>query len=313
MKIEPEKRNFYFVLAGMVIVGSVFLISPHWCPKEWELRRILFAGIGEALIVAALLAVTVDQYIKSDVIREVLRDAHKYLVGYHLPDEMKERIQEMMGEPIIRRNWHISYTLTPEENGDVTIDVRYTFLLENVTNKIVKYQPMIQAEKYLNPIIVELRCDAEDIQFLHIAKQGESLGRESESVPGLIEFKHPEVNIKAKSGRDPYPFSGHYRLRTPPNHGDTFSFGRPSLDVTITMNAPLGFRFSIEPSEWMIQTDNMYQIKHRAFLRSEHVMVRWMKVDDDQASSVDRIPERNPYSGSHRRGHAQTGMHAAEI
>jgi hypothetical protein len=288
MKIKPEKRDFFLFIALMLIVGLMLLIGLRWCPAEWVVRRILIGGVGEALIVAALLALTVDKYIKSDLIREASKDVHKYLVGYHLPEEMKERIQEMMCEPIIRRDWRIDYTLTPEKGGEVTVDVRYSFQVENVTNRTVKYLPMIQVEKHLNPTIVELRCDDETSHFRLIAKEGESLGKESDTVPGLIELRYKEIDIKPKGlGQAPYPFSGHYRLRTSPNHGDTFSFGQPSLAVTITMNAPPGYRFSVEPSPWMIQTDNMCQIRRRAFLRSEHVMVRWMKVDD-QATNSDK-------------------------
>ena len=194
-----------------------------------------------------------------------------------------------MCEPIIRRDWNIEYTLSPEQNGEVTIDVKYRFQLENVTNRTVEYLPMIQAEKYLNPTIVELRCDDAINHFRLIAKDGESLGTESRTVRGLIELRHKEIGIKPRSsGQTSYPFSGHYRLRTPCNHGDTFSFGRPSLGVTITTNAPSGYMFSIEPSPWTIQTDNMYQIKGRAFLRSEHVMVRWMKMNGlDSAQKPD--------------------------
>jgi hypothetical protein len=144
---------------------------------------------------------------------------------------------------------------------------------------------MIQIEKHLNPTILELRCDDPEIRFRLFSKTGESIGKE-DKVPGLIELRHDNVKIKPK-GKDElkYPFSGHFSLQTPNNHSDTFSFGQPSIGVTIRTSCPDGYRFSIEPEPDMIATDNMYQFRHRAFLRSEHVVVRWFKLGIQNTTS----------------------------
>ena len=104
MNIRREKKEFGLFILTMVVVGLLSLISLRWLSEGWVIRRIIAGSVGDALLVAALLAVTVDRYIKSDLIREASKDVHKYLVGYHLPEELKERIQEMMCEPIIRRD-----------------------------------------------------------------------------------------------------------------------------------------------------------------------------------------------------------------
>lgn len=95
MATKRDKLHFVLLMVGILLLGLVFLISLHWIPEQWVVRRILVGGFGEALIVAAILALTADRYIKSDIVHEIFTDAHKYLVGYHLPEEMKERIQEV--------------------------------------------------------------------------------------------------------------------------------------------------------------------------------------------------------------------------
>jgi hypothetical protein len=103
----------------------------------------------------------------------------------------------------------------------------------------------------------------------------------------LLRIRAPDISVKpaGKSGLT-YPFSGHFRLRTPNNHSDTFSFGQPSIGVTIVASCPPGYSFSIEPEPEMISTDNMWQFRNRAFLRSEHVVVRWFKLEPQDKSSA---------------------------
>ena len=50
-------------------------------------------SLGDALIIASVLAFTVDFYLKERVLREVSSDVSKYLVGYRLPEEVQNRIE----------------------------------------------------------------------------------------------------------------------------------------------------------------------------------------------------------------------------
>jgi len=286
MEISAEEQRFWRALASFAIAGLLLIISAYFLPDTWKLRRLLLEAVGEAFIVAAILGLTVDKYLKGDLIRRASQDVHKYLVGYNLPDEIKQRIQQLMGTVFIRRNWHIAYTLSPSGKDEVVIDVVYSYELENVSNHVHDYTPMIQIEKHLNPTILELRCDDPDSRFRISSRAGESIGKE-EKVPGLVELHADDIKVKptARSGLK-YPFSGHFQLRTPNNHSDTFSFGQPSIGVTIVASCPPGYTFSIEPEPEMIATDNMWQFRNRAFLRSEHVIVRWFKLDAQENNSA---------------------------
>jgi hypothetical protein len=282
-KKEVSKTNiFRLILVGMVAVSIVFLYALHrYVPIEWEIRRAILAAFADALLVAALLGATVDKYVKAFLIQEASRDVYRYLAGYNLPEEIKERLQTLMGTALIRHNWRIAYTLTPivTESNEVLIDVVYSFELQNISNDVQKYTQKIQIEKHLNPTILELRCDDPESGFRRCAAAGGTLGKDQVEAPGVIEATAPEIKVKP-SGKNcdlRYPFSGHYQLRTPGNHSDTFSFTHPSIGVTITATHPVGYKFSIEPEGDTVVTDDMWQFRKRAFLRSEHVRVRWFK------------------------------------
>jgi len=286
METSAEERKFWRALACFAVAGILLIITAYYLPDIWKLRRLLLEAIGEAFIVAAILGLTVDKYLKGDLVRRASQDVHKYLVGYNLPDEIKQRIQQLMGTVFIRRNWHIAYMLSPSGKDEVVIDVVYSYELENVSNEVQDYLPMIQIEKHLNPTILELRCDDPDSRFRISSKAGESLGKE-EKVPGLIELRANSVKVKPTGTNGlRYPFSAHFQLRTPHDHSDTFSFGQPSIGVTIAASYPPEYSFSIEPEPGMIATENMWQIRNRAFLRSEHVVLRWFKIEPQDKSSA---------------------------
>jgi hypothetical protein len=288
MDTSAEERKFWLVLAGFAATGLLLLIGAYFFPDHWKLRRLLLEAIGEAFIVAAILGLTVDKYLKGDLLQRASKDVHKYLVGYNLPDEIKQRIQELMGTALVRRDWQIHFSLTPTDTNEVLIDVSYSFQLENVSNRVQDYLPMVQIEKHMNPRILELRCDDPDSKFRLAPSEGQqSIGEESETVPGLVEVRADTLKVKpAGKDRLTYPMSGHFQLRTPHEHSDTFSFGHPSIGVTITTSCPETHKFSLEPEPAMIVTENMYQMRHRAFLRSEHMRIRWMRVEHQHNSSA---------------------------
>jgi len=196
MEITRQELKFLAVLLVLAVFGLGLITAAHYFPVLWVLRRSLTVSVGEALIVASVLGLTVDRYIKQYLIRKASKDVSKYLVGYNLPEEIKARIQALMGTALIRRNWQIAYTLDPLPLTDeVIIDVRYTFELENVSNTVQYYEQGFQAEKHLNPLMLEMRCDDPVNKFRLVAESGKSLGKDQPGVPGLIQALAPKIPI----------------------------------------------------------------------------------------------------------------------
>ena len=185
VEISRQELKFWGVLTVIATLGLGLIVIVQFLPQTWVLRRLLLTSVGEASIVATILGLTVDRYLKGYLIRKASQDVYKYLVGYNLPDEIKARIQALMGIALIRHNWEIAYRLTPIEGSstEVPIDVTYSFELENISNTIQKYTLRIQAEKYLNPRIVELRCDDPETAFRLVAGDNESLAEIKRDFP----------------------------------------------------------------------------------------------------------------------------------
>jgi hypothetical protein len=278
--LNREDLRFAGITALLIVAALIGVwATTHYIPEEYHVRRALGLTVCEALLVAAFLGATVDVYLKKALIRDLSKDVFQYLAGYGLPEEIKQRIRELMGTFFVRHNWDVSFTLSPiPESDDVYVDVIYSYELENVTNETKRYPFMVQAEKRLNPRILELRCDDPKAHFCKIAPPGGSLGEDQQNLMGVLKVVE-EIDVKPSSRNAGlrYPCRGHYQLRTPSSSGDTFSFGQTSVDVTLTTSCPDGYEFSIEAEPDTIVTPNMWQFRRRAFLHGEHIMVRWFK------------------------------------
>jgi hypothetical protein len=280
MEIEKQEVKFWCILGATAFVGIGLFIGVNYLPSAWTLRRSLGLSVGEALVVAAVLGFTVDRYIKAFLVRKASVDLFKYLVGYKLPEEIQNRLRDLMGTYLIRKNYQVVYTLTPESDNQMLLDVRYSFLLQNIsTVTISSYEPRVETEKHDNPRILELRCDEKDSHFWKVADAGGTIGTESSTVPGVI------VGIGEKIDLVPqrlYPISGHYQLRVPSNHSETLSFLHPTVDVTVRVECPDDFQVVIDGAA--VKTPKMWQFGGHAFLTSEHVRIRWFKTVESSAA-----------------------------
>jgi hypothetical protein len=83
-----NRRNtilFWFFVVAQLLVGAWLLYHPIL----WA--RSFFEALADALIIAGLLAVTVDLYLKTRLLKEVAGDVSKFFVGYSLPAEVRDQ------------------------------------------------------------------------------------------------------------------------------------------------------------------------------------------------------------------------------
>jgi hypothetical protein len=102
----------------------------------WEHAKEFLYALGHALIVAGLLSITVDLYLKKRTLREVAGDVSKFLVGYSLPPEVRDRIQDLMHETLIRRNSNLRIELVPLDNSEdkqVKLKIELSDEVENIS------------------------------------------------------------------------------------------------------------------------------------------------------------------------------------
>src|SRR5665213_4417098 len=129
---------FYLVIAGVFIVGLVLrfaipgYLEAHVTSKPQDHSSITetIAGIGEALIVAAILASVVDPYAKFRLGKEVGREIARETAGEHLPEELRKELEGMQDIKLYMRNMTVECTLEDVKEADSLLKWRMTMHYE---------------------------------------------------------------------------------------------------------------------------------------------------------------------------------------
>jgi len=91
---------------GLISLATAFGFYGHQVVRE------LTRAFGEAFVVAAFIAATVDQYVKHGLVS----DLYKYIAGHALPVEIQDKIKDLTNTAIIRRNFEQRFVL--EHHGE---------------------------------------------------------------------------------------------------------------------------------------------------------------------------------------------------
>jgi hypothetical protein len=236
-------------------------------------------SLGDALVIAAVLAFTVDFYLKERVLREVSSDVSKYLVGYRLPEEVQNRIRSLLQTRWVRRNCSVRLRLTEiaVKPGYVRIEMVISKDLENITTEEEPFQDRYMYEKHLPEKILEMRCDSADISAQYQIV-GPGLGEDKADEPGVKQALGSLVKIPPVHealGRY-YRFTVRYEAEYPDNYSDILSFDLPTMGVVVEAECPASFRVSATPAD--VSTPNRWEYR-KLFLPGEHIRFRWERIE----------------------------------
>jgi hypothetical protein len=136
MKLGDKEEIGFWALALGVLVAGVLLMQ--FLPEQMPLH-----SIGEALVIAATLAITVDKYLKRRLVKELLQNVFHFVIGYDLPAEARDRIREIVTKStLIRRDCLLDYRIEvlPDDPDKVRIELTATLSLHNITSEELPYQ-----------------------------------------------------------------------------------------------------------------------------------------------------------------------------
>lgn len=143
----PEDKCGNFGILDAALWGAVLVIS-SFCPdpelKNHENLRLaihLFREVldraGDALVIAALIAIIVDKSIKTQLVRETVRAASPYLIAKHLPRRVQEFMIDYLQVHFVRPDWIIEYTFTtvPGKPGFLKLFSSIRGVVQNFSDK----------------------------------------------------------------------------------------------------------------------------------------------------------------------------------
>jgi hypothetical protein len=172
-KHSSSGSRLLVVLPAIFIVGLLLAIGfecPEFLSRGGTLSKIcflpvraveVFHKIGEALMIAAVLAAIVDEDLKG----QLIADADRFTSGRNLPSELREYLHDCLTSPLVRSRWDITYTIErwPAKPGYVKLTTRSAYQMENHSRHRAHYDFVYEVEKSLYPEIGETEITAVEI------------------------------------------------------------------------------------------------------------------------------------------------------
>lgn len=254
----------FFVL-GCILFGEV---PPHVNPEFSH-------SLADALVIAAMLAVTVDGWVKKRLVGEVTKDVSKFLVGYRLPREVQDRIRTLMQTAWVRRDFDLRIRLSQVESEEVELDCSVSNRVQNITTEKLDYTDSLIFARFERFSISEMRCvnqhgaDVYRIGPDRITPQDEDGGQ----------LRHSGRKVKippvAETEGD-MRFSVRYRVNHPPSSSEQVTFNQPTIGATIELtDCPDGFIFHLIPAP--DHTAHHRWTYNRLFWPGEQITIQWEK------------------------------------
>ncbi|HBB93903.1 MAG TPA: hypothetical protein DC054_00810 [Blastocatellia bacterium] len=236
-------------------------------------------GIGEALIIAGILGLTVDGYIKEHLLEEASRDIAKYVWGYRLPTEVRKRFEDLMLTKRVTRGFHLHYELSPinATPGKVLVETTLTYQTQNIGNEVLPYRRRFYQQKYFSPCFLELRCISSDTNGNYYIGPKE-LSEQLKSQEGSSEIGVATREIKLlpydSLSNPQYEFKARWTLVCPDDYSDFFVLDEsPTIGVLITAEYPDEFEFEGPSPATQVKGWNY----PRVFFANEQITVHWRK------------------------------------
>jgi hypothetical protein len=140
-----DERRYRFLLFAAFLAG-IGLTSVHVIPG-------IFHKIGEALIIAPVLALLVDEAAKTKLLREFSLDASVHIIGHLLPGPLREHLGRYLRMFVVRTRWDITYDIEHwnGQQGYIRLKTFMEYDMENYSEHPTDYDFKYSVEESLYP------------------------------------------------------------------------------------------------------------------------------------------------------------------
>ncbi len=275
VKMNEWKEKYLGVVVGAVLIalGAFALVVFHWL-----FHFALIGAIAEALVVAGILVMVVDPYVKKRLLREAAKDILGYLLAYQLPAEVKERIQSLVTETkLYRRDMELEYVIR-EDGKDLVVEVENRFSLINPTSSDIAFRQLLQFEKAERATLRRVYFTPDKGRGEYDLR-GETL-KPRKGEPEVEEFEGDKVMIGPERDGVRYRFGASYTMRFSRGFTSGFilqNFGYPTIGVTVRVKGkPDNLTVTASPADKQSAGEWIYS---RLFMPGDHIQLRWNEAE----------------------------------
>src|SRR6266496_926537 len=233
------KRPTFWCLC-LLAFGMILLNTSRY---SWSLLRQLpmpvregSSALGEALVIAAILALFVDPFLKDHLLREASKNIFEHLLGFDQEPEIRQKLKEVAFQTTLyRRNFRIEYRLEPLGNDRVSFHINNECHVINPTPSKRPYQ----AQWTFNPAESPGECQASFV--MDDGSISDPKTYDCSTLPnGHLQANADSVDIPPLDAKGRRYFSS-ISCQAPRDWFHVFYFGLPTIDVTVVANAPEGW------------------------------------------------------------------------
>jgi len=278
MKMPSTVGKARSILVGILLLGIAVVAADEWLKAHgvggglayWFEE--LLVPVGQALIVGALVGVTVDASARLQFIKDVAKDGLGYILGHDLSPVMQAQLKELILDRILRRNVRMRFSLTgvAGQPQQYSLVVHLEFDLLNLSLEPVDFEPRLEEEAHEQVKVLYVACDSpEGMKF---SEENPAITR----VDGIDKLAHKPSRVrKIAPGQQPYKYRLGYSVGTPRRDKDfaIFSFAGMTEDVNLSVEAPSELIVGVYPSR-ASTNKNVWEFQD-VFMKGQHVTVYW--------------------------------------
>ena len=259
-------RFWLWLSRNSVWIIGIIIASIGAC-GVWRISSELGQRFSEAMLIAGILSISVDLWLKRKLQEDAARDIFHHLLGFSLPDELRRKLQRFVEENAIYRK-DVSLTAHAEDTADGVI-LTITATATNVAAANTTYQQSLTFEESLEgkPIYASLRSSTHAFYALENA----ALQLKETDEPMLQCWKGDEVPMSRGDQLHSY---AKFSVRRARNDFYVLFFGYSLINPTlrITASDTLCITASKDESTQINGTEYFY---NRVFLQTDHIQIRW--------------------------------------
>jgi hypothetical protein len=221
--------------------------------------------MGEALIIAGMLAVIVDAPLKKRLLQESARGLFVHMLGYDLPPEIRTRLSQIVfGTSVYIPHKYLRCAISKLSDEWVSVKVEETYTVHNPTKTVQNYTHEILFEwgEYPYEAKISMLSDDDEYSETSIECAGDN--------EGFLKVGPRLVKIPAESSRD---FIRKYSMIRPVGGWQELFQATPVMKVSIILDynenelsATVGSFKNPGKQEFVL---------NKLFMVGEHIGVRW--------------------------------------
>jgi hypothetical protein len=289
-----DQFNFKVAVSILMVLGLLLLTFSDRLPSKPLVE--IVRSLGEAVFIATVLAATVDLYVKQRTYREISADIFKFLIGYGLPDEFKNRIRELVtNSDLIRSECTIEWTLEPVQGEPNSVKLGYSvvYKLSNISDRAVRYQFKTSrgVDDPVETTVTRLWGRSPNSNASY-EMTGADLTPEAADETGREWIRGKAFEVPADSVRHGLEFSvgAEYESKLSGRQFDYHGFAAPTLGASVTVRHPQDFKIYLSPPLSPPHKPRLGTVVStwkydRLFFTHDAIFIRWSRIPPPVSAS----------------------------